>query len=169
MKLLKSVNKALYRFSKELGSALLGVLILIITAHVVARFVFKNPFVWTEELAAFLFIWISFMGAVVASYEKRHVCVDFLVKKLPMTVQDMIKILTYIAILVFMVLLIIGSFILFPKMMHVSVALRIPKFLYYAAICMASVEKFLMYVREMIEYIQDLRKRCGSGTEEDIA
>lgn len=169
MKLLKSINKAMYHFSKELGSALLLGLIAIITAHVIARFILGNPFVWTEELAAFLFIWISFMGAVVASYEKRHVCVDFLVKKLPDSIQILIKILTYISILVFMILLIVGSIILFPKMLHVSVALRIPKFLYYAAICVASVEMFLIYVQEMIEYIQDLRNNCGSDTEEDNA
>lgn len=156
MEALKKLNYFFYFISKKIGAAMLLALILTITAGVTARYVFGSPFTWTEELATFIFIWISFMGAVTASYDKRHVAVDFLVTKLPQRVQDVIKLFTYVAILVFVVLLVYGSFVLFPTMKHVSVALRLPKWLYYIPVCTASVEMFFIYLAEMLEYITNM-------------
>jgi len=38
----------------------------IMGSSVVARYVFHNPLVWTDELASILFLWLSMLGAVMA-------------------------------------------------------------------------------------------------------
>src|SRR5512133_301678 len=44
-------------------AALLGALVLVVLAGIVSRYVVNSPLPWTEELARYLFIWISFVGA----------------------------------------------------------------------------------------------------------
>ena len=146
------MNRCFYQFSKKLGTALLMVLVVSITVGIIARYVFRSPFVWTEELSTFLFIWLSFMGAAAASYDKRHVAVDYLYNKMPLSVQHVVKLITFILIMIFMVLLVVSTFILMPHVPYKSVALKIPRSAYYVAICLASAEMFFIYLEQMIEY-----------------
>jgi tripartite ATP-independent transporter DctM subunit len=44
----------------------------ILFAGVVSRYVFNSPIIWTDELATFLFLWLSMIGAVVALRRDGH-------------------------------------------------------------------------------------------------
>ena len=155
MNALKKLNSIFYFISKKLGAFVLGTLVVVITIAVIARYFLGQQFTWTEELCTFLFIWFSFLGATLATYEKRHVSVDFLVTKLPKQVNNVVKLLSNILILAFFVLLVVGAFILFPTMQHVSVALRIPKYCYYFPIALSSVMMFCMYLADTIEFVKE--------------
>ena len=61
------------RRAVELPAAALVVAeILVLLAGVVSRFGFHHPFVWTDELASILFLWLAMFGAVVALQRERH-------------------------------------------------------------------------------------------------
>lgn len=51
--------------------------------NVVLRFVFNSGFTLTEELSRLLFLWLIFVGSVVAMKEGTHLGVDSLVARLP--------------------------------------------------------------------------------------
>lgn len=57
----------------------IALMAIVVVVQVVARYVMRNPFPWTEELARYLMIWSSFiaMGHMVRSWD--CVKVDFLV------------------------------------------------------------------------------------------
>jgi tripartite ATP-independent transporter DctM subunit len=44
----------------------------ILFAGVVSRYLFNSPIIWTDELATFLFLWLSMLGAVVAFRRDGH-------------------------------------------------------------------------------------------------
>jgi tripartite ATP-independent transporter DctM subunit len=44
----------------------------ILFTGVVSRYVFNSPIIWTDELATFLFLWLSMLGAVVAFRRDGH-------------------------------------------------------------------------------------------------
>ena len=44
----------------------------ILFAGVVSRYLFNSPIIWTDELATFLFLWLSMIGAVVALRRDGH-------------------------------------------------------------------------------------------------
>ena len=44
----------------------------VLLAGVVSRFVFHHPFVWSDELASILFLWLAMFGAVVALQRAEH-------------------------------------------------------------------------------------------------
>ena len=57
----------------EVSVALLTALeVLILLAGVISRYVFRNPLVWSDELAAILFLWLAMLGAVVAFRRGEH-------------------------------------------------------------------------------------------------
>lgn len=53
-------------------AALVLVEIFVLLAGVISRFVFHHPFVWSDELASILFLWLAMLGAVVALQRMQH-------------------------------------------------------------------------------------------------
>jgi tripartite ATP-independent transporter DctM subunit len=66
----------------EVPVALLTALeVLILLAGVISRYVFRNPFVWSDELASILFLWLAMLGAVVAFRRDEHMRMSTLVAR----------------------------------------------------------------------------------------
>ena len=60
------------RLAEAAGALLVLVETCILFAGVVSRYVFNSPIIWTDELANFLFLWLSMIGAVVALRHDGH-------------------------------------------------------------------------------------------------
>lgn len=60
------------RTAEFIGATLVLVETCILFAGVVSRYVFNSPIIWTDELATFLFLWLSMIGAVVAVRRDGH-------------------------------------------------------------------------------------------------
>ena len=56
--------------------------VLILLAGVISRYVFRNPFVWSDELASILFLWLAMLGAVVAFRRSEHMRMSTLVARM---------------------------------------------------------------------------------------
>ncbi|MCR0985591.1 TRAP transporter small permease [Roseomonas populi] len=52
-------------------------------AQVVARYAFNEPLIWSEEAARYLFVWVSLLGAALATREGTHYVLDALVQRFP--------------------------------------------------------------------------------------
>ena len=61
----------------------LAVMVVLVFGNVVLRYGFNSGIVISEELSRWLFIWLTFMGAVVALREHAHLGTDMLVSRLP--------------------------------------------------------------------------------------
>jgi TRAP-type C4-dicarboxylate transport system permease small subunit len=143
-----------------LGIFLLAVIVLTLTAGIISRYCFNNPFDWTEELSTFLFIWVSFLGAGVASVKRRHVTVDFFTSKFPKENLKKVRVVTNSIIILLMAVVAVGSVILLPQMTsHSSVALNISKVWFYLPICLVSFYMILVYLADVLEDIQDLKSK----------
>ncbi|MDR2392294.1 MAG: TRAP transporter small permease [Planctomycetota bacterium] len=67
------------------------VMVLVTFAQVVARFIFRDPISWTEELARFLFVWITLIGSAHAIAFGKHFRVDFLIGRFSPALQKRIE------------------------------------------------------------------------------
>jgi TRAP-type C4-dicarboxylate transport system permease small subunit len=76
-KLLKGVRSVLYGFSV----VAMSVMLVIIFAQVVTRYLFGYTPEWSEELARFLFVWVVFLGSALIMGESGHLAVQFLPDK----------------------------------------------------------------------------------------
>jgi len=65
--------------SQTIGAVIVVAETLILFAGVVSRYIFNNPLIWTDELANFLFLWLSMFGTVVALRSDGHMRLTTLV------------------------------------------------------------------------------------------
>ena len=70
------------RLISYLIAALLAVMVVLVFGNVVMRYVFNSGFSISEELSRWLFVWLTFLGAVVAVRSNQHLGTDMLVGKL---------------------------------------------------------------------------------------
>jgi TRAP-type C4-dicarboxylate transport system permease small subunit len=64
--------------------------------------VFGGSLPWVEEFARFTFIWMTFLGAVVALERAEHICIDLLVKYLRPRLQRLVAAAVDLVILAFL-------------------------------------------------------------------
>jgi TRAP-type transport system small permease protein len=78
---MKRIVDAYFRLLQLVLTALLFLLVVPVTLQIVARYTeFIPRYIWTEEAARFLFVWIIMIGASVAVRERTHFDVDILPK-----------------------------------------------------------------------------------------
>lgn len=81
--------------------------------NVVLRYGFNSSINVTEELSRYLFLWLVFLGAVLAFNENRHVGVTFLMNRLSSKQRQYVHLLTDAMMLFCCYLIIDGSLIQF--------------------------------------------------------
>ncbi|MFN3611381.1 TRAP transporter small permease [Tepidimonas sp.] len=67
----------------------LAAMVLMVFGNVVLRYGFNSGIAVSEELSRWLFLWLVFLGAVVAIRERAHMGVDMLIARLPPLGQRM--------------------------------------------------------------------------------
>jgi TRAP-type C4-dicarboxylate transport system permease small subunit len=73
----------LFKGTEAVLAALLLGMVLMVFGNVVLRYVFNSGIVVSEELSRFFFVWLTFIGAVVAMRDGAHLGMDTYVRKLP--------------------------------------------------------------------------------------
>ena len=92
-----------------LSGLCLAVMVLLVFGNVVLRYTLNSGITVSEELSRWLFVWLTFMGAVVALREHGHLGTDVLVSRLPATGKKICLVLAQIAMLYVSWLLLKGS------------------------------------------------------------
>ncbi|MBI0537952.1 TRAP transporter small permease [Roseomonas sp. KE2513] len=86
MLILKQFVGRLDGWLATLEALVLGLLVAAMTgvtlAQVVARYAFNEPLIWSEEAARYLFVWVSLVGAALATREGAHYALDALLERL---------------------------------------------------------------------------------------
>jgi TRAP-type C4-dicarboxylate transport system permease small subunit len=79
------LNALLDRFCRLLEALmvlLLAVMVLLVFGNVVLRYAFDSGITVSEEVSRWLFVWMTFLGAIVAIKEHGHLGTDMLVSRL---------------------------------------------------------------------------------------
>jgi TRAP-type C4-dicarboxylate transport system permease small subunit len=98
---LKRFLDGYHRLLTWLMVATVAILIVPVTLQVVSRYTaLIPPWIWTEELSRFLFIWMIMLGAMIAVREGTHFVVDVL-PELPARPAAALQIVTNLFVLVF--------------------------------------------------------------------
>jgi TRAP-type transport system small permease protein len=79
----KTLNDLFFRLCAVLLVLMLGAMVVMVFGNVVLRYGFNSGIDYSEELSRFLFIWITFLGAIIAMRENAHLGLDTLLRLLP--------------------------------------------------------------------------------------
>jgi TRAP-type C4-dicarboxylate transport system permease small subunit len=97
----KSIKKMLDRSLELLVMVVVAVLVVDVSWQVFTRFILKDPSTWSEELAVFMLIWVSLLGAAVALNRGAHLGIDYFVGKLPPRKRLYTEIFVFLCIALF--------------------------------------------------------------------
>lgn len=106
------------------------VMVVVVAAQVFCRYVLNYSLFWSEELARYLLVWMTFLGASVAYHRRVHPSIDILQKRVgPGTTHGMRIAVYVVALLFFGVLTIYGLQFAYFVRNQISPALQIPKWI----------------------------------------
>jgi TRAP-type C4-dicarboxylate transport system permease small subunit len=72
-----------FRVLRAFIAACLAVMVVLVFGNVVLRYAFNSGITVSEELSRWVFVWLTFMGAVVALRDHAHLGMDSVVSRLP--------------------------------------------------------------------------------------
>lgn len=106
------LNKFLDHYTRWLGvlmAIFLAVMVVLVFGNVVLRYGFNSGITLSEELSRWLFVWVTFLGAIVAMKEGAHLGSDTLVSRLSVRGQKVCLVLGHVLMLYVCWLLFWGS------------------------------------------------------------
>lgn len=106
------IQKLIDHYCRALSALMVISLLLMVVmvfGNVVMRYGFNSGLTLSEELSRWLFVWMTFMGAVVALNERAHLGTDSLIVRLPVAGQKLCLGATFVAMLFICWLIFKGS------------------------------------------------------------
>jgi TRAP-type C4-dicarboxylate transport system permease small subunit len=87
----------------------LAIMVVLVFGNVVLRYGFNLGITASEELSRLLFVWLTFLGAIVALRDHDHLGVDILVRRLPTAAKKFCLVLSHLLMLYATWLMLDGS------------------------------------------------------------
>lgn len=123
----------LFRSIEALMAFFLAVMIALVFANVVLRYVFSTGFEWSEEIARLCFIYLVYLGAIGAMRENQHLIIDSVLSRIPALWQKIVYFLVQLGIIWVMAVLTLGSWqLVMQNLGDRWVATQFPIYLVYA-------------------------------------
>ena len=92
-------------------AGLLAVMVLLVFGNVVLRYALNSGITVSEEVSRWLFVWMTFLGAIVALKDRAHLGTDMLVSRLPLWGKKACLVLGHLLMLWITWLLFQGSWV----------------------------------------------------------
>jgi TRAP-type C4-dicarboxylate transport system permease small subunit len=158
----RTALRALVTFEQVISVLLLLMIVSLIFAQVVARYVFNAPLFWSDELARYTYVWLSFIAAVFVAAERGHIQIDVIDRLLGPRGRLVVEIVAGLIVIGTCLFVIYGSWPwLMTNIRPRSPALRLPMVWLYGVVWLAFA---LIALHTLINLV-----RLLTGTEEPEA
>lgn len=169
MTFLRWVKKVLDRLLETLVMAVVAVLVLDVLLQVFTRFVLNKPSSWTEELAVFMLIWVSLLGAAVALGRGAHLGIDYFVGKLRERLRLATEVFVFFCVAAFSFLvMVLGGIDLVRSTLELgqpSPALNVQMGHVYLAV---PISGFFLTLYAVIAFVERLRMLLGKDNTQPV-
>jgi TRAP-type C4-dicarboxylate transport system permease small subunit len=95
---------------------LLVLMVVLVFLGVFFRYVLSASLAWYDEFASYLLVWLTFYGAVAASYRRRHIGFETFVARLTPNSRRNVEVVAELFVLGFQVVLFYYGWLLMQKM-----------------------------------------------------
>ena len=161
MKRIAEVSRQVNRVV-EWGLAGIGVgMVIVVAAQVFCRYVLNHSLFWSEELARYLLVWLTFLGATVAFHRGVHPSIDILQARVgPATARAMAIAGFLAALLFFGVLSVYGLQFAYFVRAQISPALQMPKWIVLLALPLSGT---ILWLHTLVQLIEAFKGRPLDG------
>lgn len=134
-----------------LMALLLALMVVLVFGNVVLRYGFRSGIVVSEELSRWLFVWMTFLGAVVGLNYGAHLGTEVLVKRLKGAGKKVVLSIAYLSMLFICGLIFSGAWEQTKiNLTTTSAAMEAPVALFYASGVVFSVLAGLILIRDLL-------------------
>lgn len=128
-------RKLVDRILDAFAVTLFLIIFMVVLLQVFMRYMLGSPLVWSEELARYLFIWVSFLGWVFATRSGTHIRIGAFTDALPASLRKSIGVFNFLLIVVFALVLAYYGLIMVRKNLDVpTITLFFSYAVVYAAV-----------------------------------
>ncbi|MDK2798729.1 MAG: TRAP-type transport system small permease protein [Clostridiales bacterium] len=153
--LIKTLSNIFSTAYKGLIIILTIFMFLIVGMNVFSRYILNYSLAWADELSRFIFVWVSFLGAVLAYYENEHVGLDFIVDRMPsQKIQMIFRLIGELGILLVIIALSYFGWIVASSTVNNSPALNIPMKFFYMIVPISAVLMAVTNIQKIINHIK---------------
>lgn len=136
-----------------LGALMVGV----VAAQVFFRYVLNHSLFWSEELARYILVWLTFLGASVAYRRGAHPRIDLLASRSNPRRERTLRIGAHLVAMAFFLLLVIyGAQFAYFVRLQISPALQLPKWI---VMLVLPVSGLLMLLHALAAILTAIRER----------
>lgn len=156
---MKSLAQLVGKALEALCVFILAAMSILVFVNVVLRYGFNSSISVTEEVSRYMFVWLAFLGAVLAFSENQHVSVTVLTNKLSSVGRSLLRLVTDAAMLFCCYLIIDGSWIQFQlNLNNLAPISGLPQGITYLASVIAGSLIGILIVARMFTTIVSLGK-----------
>lgn len=129
---------------------------LVVAAQVFSRYVLNHSIFWSEELARYFLVWLTFLGATVAYRRGVHPGVDVVYRRLPPAFQRACRVAVHLcAMALFGVMTGFGCQFAWFVRLQITPALGLPKWIVLGIIPLAGI---ILLLHTLAFFVHDLRR-----------
>lgn len=152
----KTPVSAPLRWLEHVLFGLLSTMVVIVFANVVARFIFASALTWADEMARFLFIWLTFLGATLGVARGAHIGMDIVVAKLGSRMRRLFEIVSHALVIVFLsVWGFFGWSLVSQNLDYLAPATEVPMGYIYAVAPMSALFMGALYVGKLVQALRN--------------
>ncbi|PJG82804.1 TRAP transporter large permease subunit, partial [Caviibacterium pharyngocola] len=143
--------KLINKLEEWIGGVLFLIIFAILLAQIIARQFFHSPFIWSEELARLLFIYVGMLGISMAVRTQQHVYIDFLTNFMPEKIRKLCN--SFVQLIIFACIFLffhLGLKVFLDATFEI-VSLGISEKWLYAALPFISVLMFFRFLQAQAE------------------
>ncbi|HLT59499.1 MAG TPA: TRAP transporter small permease [Limnochordales bacterium] len=159
------LSDGLDRVARAVVAVLIGAMSIILIAQVFFRYVLQNSLPWSEEIARYLFVWASLLGASIALRLRFHPGLTLLVDRLPVKYRAGVGVLAHGLVLVLLLVVAREGFLIGRmNAWQRSPAVGIPMTYPYAAVWVGAL---IMAVHVLRFLVHDMAMFAGKAAGAD--
>lgn len=142
-------------------------LTIIVFMQVINRNFFDHSFTWVEEVVSMAMVFVTYMGAAMATINNSNTRIDFFIRKLPRPVHNVFEVLDDGICIVFLVVITAMSYkLMLSNWSMVTPALRLPQGINYFAIMLGCILMIIFYLIQMWLHICKVMGKDTTKAEE---
>ena len=153
---MRRIIRLFENITRATSLAALLIMVFVVVLQVTARYVFRRPVGWTEEIALATMIWITFFGSFLAFVEKKHMRISLFYSVLKPSLQRSVLVAGDFFVIILNVYVIHYGLLFAGAFRYLSSPyLGIPMFYQYMIIPIAAFLWIIYLIFEIIEILRN--------------
>lgn len=153
--MLKKVERVAVWFENALAVLFLTTMIIAVGTQVLSRYFLPVPVSWTEELARYSLIWLTFIGAAMAIHSKGHFVLEVVLNKMTPKIKYIIQIGILIILAVFLAVNAYSSALILKVLQYqTSAALQVQMSYVYLSMPVGSIFMLIHVIVQLVDKLK---------------